>query len=111
MRRRFLGLLIMLATIAVEAEPALAQAAPPFGFWTTADNGQSLMVGQNAQCSFFAVGGAQVAGDCTWDSTSRGGILSIWYSMPLGPAAVRFNIVWIDDNTISVFGDIFYRRQ
>ncbi|HHY49561.1 MAG TPA: hypothetical protein GYA10_07425 [Alphaproteobacteria bacterium] len=109
--KHFLGLATLLAFSALSSTPALAQAAAPIGFWTTADDGERLMVQPNAQCSFFAVGGVQVAGDCTWDSTSRGGILSIWYPMPLGPAAVRYNIVWIDDNTISVFGDIFYRRQ
>ena len=92
------------------AGPALAQAPYPIGFWTTADGGEQLLV-QGNQCSFAALGGVQVAGDCTWEATSRGGILAIWYPMPLGPEAVRYNVVWIDDYTISVWGDIFYRRQ
>lgn len=109
--KRLLYALLLLVPACMFAGSALAQAAAPFGYWTTADNGEHLMLDQNANCSFYAVGGVQVAGNCTWDSTSRGGILSIWYSMPLGPAAVRYNVIWIDDNTISVFGDIFYRRQ
>ena len=88
---------------------AFSQAPYPLGFWTTENGGEQLLV-ENAQCSFASVGGVQVVGDCTWDPTSRGGILAIWYPMPLGPEAVRYNVVWIDDNTISVWGDIFYRR-
>ena len=68
---------------------ALAQAAAPIGYWTTADNGEGLIVGQDAQCSFQAAVGTGFGGDCTWQSTSGGGILAIWYSTIGGPAAVR----------------------
>ena len=88
-----------------------AQAPAPIGYWTTADNGERLLVQQNGQCSFQSVQGTFVGGSCTWKSTSRGGILTIYYSTVRGPAPVYYNVVWINQTTISVWGDIFYRRQ
>ncbi len=104
-------LLATLAFLGLSATGAIAQSAAPIGYWTTDDNGEQLLVQANAQCSFAAGGVTQVAGDCDWNSTSGGGILSIWYPTVGGPAAVRYNIVWIDQGTISVFGDVFHRRQ
>lgn len=90
---------------------AYAQAAPPVGFWVTADGGEKLLVQANAQCSFAATGAATWGGNCTWQSTSRGGILSVWYSTIGGPAAVRWSVVWVNQTTITVDGDVFYRQQ
>jgi hypothetical protein len=113
--RRFLLPLIFLVMTAV-ASPALAQASPPFGFWTTGDNVSRLMVEASGQCSFFSAGGAQLAGSCTWDPSSRGGILTIWIPSAIattstsGMTPVRYNIVYVDNTTITVWGEVFYLR-
>ena len=93
------------------ASPALAQAYAPVGYWGTADNGERLLVGADAQCSFEAAGAAPFGGNCTWQSTSPGGILAIWYSTIGGPAAVRWSVVWLNQNAITVNGDEFHRLQ
>ena len=89
--------------------PALAAAPPPVGYWTTQDGGEELYVWASG-CRFAANGGTQVAGDCGWNASSAGGILTITYPGYTAPGHVYFNIVYVDQNTISVFGDIFYRR-
>jgi hypothetical protein len=90
------------------AGPALAQSAPPVGYWSTPDGGERLLV-SNGQCSFAATGAATWGGSCGWDATYSGGILSIEYSTVQGPALVRFNVTWTGQNSISVNGDPFYR--
>ena len=90
---------------------ALAQAAVPIGYWTTADNGERLLIEQSTSCSFMAVGGTQVAGNCVWNSTSRGGILTLYYQTVMGLAPIYWSVVWVNTTTITVNGDVFYRRQ
>ena len=90
--------------------PALAAAPPPVGYWTTRDNSEELYVSASG-CRFAAVQGTQVAGDCGWNATSTGGILTITYPGYTGPQHVYFNITYVNQTTISVFGDIFYRRS
>jgi len=107
---RLLGLLSFLALTLFPAS-AFAQAAPPIGYWVTADGGEKLLVGADAQCSFAATGAATWGGRCTWQSSSIGGILSVWYSTIGGPAAVRWSVIWVNRTTIKVDGDVFYRRQ
>ena len=109
MQKRFW--IALAAGLVMSATQALAQAAAPIGYWTTADNSEGLIVGQDAQCSFQAAGGTGFGGDCTWQSTSGGGILAIWYSTIGGPAAVRWSVVWVGPSQITVNGDMFYRRQ
>ena len=90
---------------------SFGQAYVPIGYWTTADNGERLLIEADTDCSFFAVGGTQVAGSCVWRSTSRGGILTLYYQTAMGLAPIYWSVVWIDENTITVEGDVFYRRQ
>jgi len=52
----------------------------------------------------------RVSGRCTWNPTSRGGILDIIYPMPLQPGHVRYSVVWVNRTTITVFGDVFHKR-
>jgi len=93
------------------AAPARAQAAAPIGYWTTPDNGERLLVEANTSCSFEANGGTAFAGNCTWQSTSRGGILTLYYQTVMGLAPVYWSVVWVDDRNITVNGDPFTRRQ
>jgi hypothetical protein len=93
------------------AAPALAQAAPPVGFWVTRDGSEQLLITQNGQCSLADRNGRPTtSGSCSWNSSSRGGILTIMSQQLYRPAPIYFNVVWVDQNTISVEGDIFYRR-
>jgi hypothetical protein len=102
----FLALLV-----ASTASTALGQAAPaPIGRWAQSPPGQeALNVYANGQCAFWFKGKITVAGSCTWQASSRGGILTITYPMPLTPGHVRYNIVWVNQTTISVFGDIMHK--
>jgi len=106
-------LLALLTFVLVAGAPAAAtaQAPVPIGYWTTADNGERLLIQQDTSCSFFAVGGTQVAGSCVWRSTSRGGILTLYYQTAMGLAPIYWSVVWVNENTITVEGDVFYRRQ
>jgi hypothetical protein len=90
--------------------PSQAQAPPPIGHWAQPPPGEELYVYQNGTCAFLVRRRVQVQGRCTWNPSSRGGILTITYPMPLEPGKVRYNIVWINSQTISVWGDIL-RRQ
>jgi hypothetical protein len=95
--------------LAFAASPSQAQSPPPIGHWATSPRGEDLYVYQNGQCAFLVRGRVQVQGSCSWNSSSRGGILTITYPMPLEPGHVRYNIVWINRQTISVWGDIMHR--
>jgi len=90
---------------------AIAQAPAPIGYWTAADNGERLLIDQDTSCSFVAVGGTQVAGNCVWNSTSRGGVLTLYYQTVMGLAPIYWNVLWVNTTTITVNGDTFFRRQ
>jgi hypothetical protein len=103
---------VFLALLVVSTSSiAQAQAPPPIGRWAQSprDGTESLVVYQNGQCAFFVRGRVQVGGTCSWQSSSRGGILTITYPMPLEPGHVRYNIVWINRTTITVFGDVMHK--
>ena len=85
--------------------PALAQAPAPFGFWMT-QSGETLLITQQGECSQGLNGSITVAGRCTWNSSSRGGILTIY-----GNGPVYYNVVWVNQTTITVWGDVFTLRQ
>ncbi len=108
--KRILGMAVLCAVCGVSTS-ALAQSAPPIGFWSTPDGGEKLLVGADAQCSFAAAGAQTWGGPCTWDATYSGGILSISYETVMGPAQVRFNVTWTSQTSISVNGDPFTRLQ
>jgi hypothetical protein len=86
---------------------ARAQAAPPMGRWATKDRVEELDVFSNG-CRFLVRGRTQFVGRCGWSPSSRGGILTIVYPMPLRPGKVRYSIVWINKSTITVFGDVMH---
>ncbi|MEO9231668.1 MAG: hypothetical protein ABI216_22325 [Devosia sp.] len=102
---------LALAVAALLPAPVLAQAAAPIGYWTTADNGERLLIGADTSCSFVAVGGAPSVGNCAWQSSSRGGILTLYYSTVMGLAPIYWSVIWVNQGTITVNGDVFYRRQ
>ena len=93
------------------ASSACAQAAVPIGFWMTADGGERLLITPNGQCSLAdRYGRPTTSGACTWRSSSRGGILTVMSQQLYRPAPIYFNVLWVNQNTITVEGDVF-RRQ
>ena len=98
----------LLAALLVGSAPASAQAPPPFGHWRSGTSTAQLYVYPNGTCAFL--GTRPVQGTCSWSATSRGGILTLMYPMPLEPGKIYFNVVWVNQTTISVFGEPFYRQ-
>jgi len=102
------------ALIALTIWPVAAaaqEAPPPIGYWTTERGDETLYVSENGLCKYEGPSaGILVVGNCSWQATSRGGILTIVTTGGPRPAPVYYNIVWINQTTISVWGDIFYRR-
>jgi hypothetical protein len=89
---------------------AHAEAAAPVGFWATQDGSEQLMVSQSGCSLANGAGVPTTSGPCKWAPSSGGGILTIMSSQTRRPAPVYFNVVWVNQSTISVQGDVFYRR-
>jgi hypothetical protein len=99
-------------TLAAVATAAHAQSPPPFGFWTTQDGSEQLLIQQSGQCSLAnAQGQPTTSGSCSWNASYAGGILTIMSSQLYKPAPIYFNVIWVNQTTITVNGDTFYRRQ
>lgn len=109
--RSAIGAVFLALSFAVLPSPSAAQAPPPFGHWATRPPTEELFVYSNGLCAFYFQRRPRVQGGCSWNPSSRGGILTITYPMPLEPGKVRYNIVWINRQTISVWGDIFYLQR
>jgi hypothetical protein len=109
--RLFVSAVVFALLAASTTSTSRAQAAPPpTGHWETTPPTEQLNVYSNGSCAFLFRGRITVAGRCTWDASSRGGILTIIYPMPLEPGKVRYNIVWVNRTTITVFGDVFHKK-
>jgi hypothetical protein len=90
-------------------QAARAQSPAPVGLWQGANSGDFLMIQANGSCS--ARGTVNVAGRCEWLPSARGGILNMYYPMPLQPGRIGWSIIWIDRNTLMVNGvERFHRR-
>jgi hypothetical protein len=106
---RLAAVMTLLAT-AVLPEAAQAQSPPPFGLWQGANSGDFLLIQTNGSCS--ASGTVNVAGRCQWIPSARGGILNMFYPMPLAPGRIGWSIIWLDRNTLMVNGvERFLRRR
>jgi hypothetical protein len=100
---------IMAILLGVSAHLAVAQSPPPFGFWAT-NSGETLLVSAS-QCSLALNGKITTSGSCSWNATYAGGILTIMSNQLYRPAPVYFNVIWVNQQTITVNGDTFSRRQ
>ncbi len=89
---------------------AHADAPAPVGFWATQDGSEQLLVSGSGCSLANGAGVPTTSGPCKWTPSSRGGILTIMSSQTYRPAPVYFNVVWVNQSTISVQGDVFYRR-
>ena len=91
------------------ASSALAGMPAPVGYWMTQDGGEELLISGDG-CRFHSVQGMELVGTRGWDANSSGGILTITYPSPTGDQHVRWSIDYVNEDIISVFGDIFYRH-
>ncbi len=85
-------------------------AAPPIGYWNNQGKTNSLVVEQNGTCGFLVNGKAKWSGTCTWQASARGGILTLTYPMPLAPGHIRWSVVYVNQTTITVTGETFYKQ-
>ena len=100
----------VIGALAVSTGVAHADAAAPVGFWTTQNGSEQLLVSQSGCSLANAAGVPTTSGPCKWNPSSRGGILTVMSSQTYRPAPVYFNVVWVNQSTITVEGDVFYRR-
>jgi hypothetical protein len=103
---RTFAALACLVVLITAAQPAQAQEAPPpIGVWWGENSGDYIVLNADGSCSFTAVSGTvYVAGSCDWLPSSAGGILTLYYPMPLEPGRVSWSIIWIDQNLMMVNG-------
>jgi hypothetical protein len=102
-----------LAGAMLAASTGLAHAsgsAAPVGFWSTGNGAEQLLISQSGCSLANGAGVPTTSGPCSWNASSRGGILTIMSSQTRRPAPVYFNVVWVNQSTITVEGDVFYRR-
>ena len=109
------AVLVCAATVLGLAGRTYAQAPAPYGVWAIGNdssNYATFIITPNG-CQFKGTspntGPVLIAGACSWDSTSRGGILTIMNVYNYQPAPIRYNIVWINQTTITVYGDVYHK--
>jgi len=92
-------------------QTARAQASPPpIGTW--ANKTEGLVVQPSRTCGFLVNGKVAYTGTCYWENpTARGGILDMVYPMPLAPGHIRWSVIWVNKTTITVDGDVFYKKS
>lgn len=95
----------------MSSQTARAQgAAAPIGYWANAAKVNTLVVEQNGTCGFTNKGKVLYSGTCRWQASARGGILDLQYPMPLKPGHIRWSIVYINQTTITVAGEKFFKQ-
>lgn len=99
-----------LAAALIVAGSAAAQAPPPFGYWDVEGGGQALNWSPADGACAFAANGTVTTGVCDWQPSYAGGILVLTYQWTVGPGYLRFNVLWQDENTITIEGFVFHRR-
>ena len=98
---------VTIATMLLNSLPAQAQAPMPFGRWRTSPPGEEMLINKDGTCAMFYQGTVSAQGVCTWNPSSKGGILTLTYPMPLEPGKIYWSVVWINRTTITIQGDTF----
>jgi hypothetical protein len=93
-------------------QSARAQAAPPpIGYWNNQGKTNSLVVEPSGTCGFLVNGKARWSGTCRWETPSaKGGILDLQYPMPLAPGHIRWSVIYMNQTTITLDGEAFYKQ-
>jgi len=93
------------------SQTARAQTAPPpIGNWLNQGKTNGLVVEQNGTCGFLVNGKAKWSGTCRWETPSaKGGILDLQYPMPLAPGHIRWSVIYVNQTTITLDGEAFYK--
>ena len=100
---------VLVATTLLAGTSAQAQSPMPFGLWQGQNSGDYILIRNDRTCS--ASGMVNVAGSCEWLPTSAGGVLNMYYPMPLQPGRIGWSIIWINRNTLRINGvELFVRR-
>ncbi len=96
----------------MSSQTARAQAAPPpIGYWANASKVNTLVIEQNGTCGFTNQGKVTASGTCKWETPSaKGGILDLQYPMPLTPGHIRWSVIWVNQTTITIDGEPFYKQ-
>jgi hypothetical protein len=97
---------------AMSSQTARAQASPaPIGYWNNQNKTNSIVVEQNGTCGFLVNGKAKWSGTCKWETPSaKGGILDLQYPMPLQPGHIRWSVIYVNQTTITLDGEAFYKQ-
>jgi hypothetical protein len=88
---------------------AQAQSPMPYGLWRGQNSGDYILIRRDGNCS--ASGMVNVAGRCEWLSTSAGGVLNMYYPMPLQPGRIGWSVIWVNRNLLRINGvELFVRK-
>jgi len=99
--RTTIRLLLCLLPLLALSQATHAQGSPaPIGLWQGQNSGDYIMVQANGACS--ASGSVNVAGTCTWNATSTGGVLTMTYQWTIGPARIHWSIRWISQDLLLI---------
>ncbi len=105
--RRYSMVPIALLVAGMTTTSASANSPMPTGLWVY---GAASFYISPSGCKFETPGFVTV-GPCSWNGTSRGGILTIMHNNGYKPAPVYFNVVWINQRKISIYGEVYQRRN
>jgi hypothetical protein len=109
--KAFCATFVLLLLGGMSERIAKAQNAPaPIGNWINQGKTNGLVVEQNGTCGFLVNGKAKWSGKCTWQASAKGGILTLTYPMPLQPGHIRWSVVYINQTSITVDGEAFYKQ-
>jgi hypothetical protein len=88
---------------------AHAQSPMPYGLWQGQNSGDYMLIRRDGNCS--ASGTVNVAGRCEWLPTSAGGVLNMYYPMPLQPGRIGWSVIWVNRNLLRINGvELFVRK-
>lgn len=92
--RAAICLLLCALSLMAPSQATNAQGSPaPIGLWQGMNSGDYIMVQPGGACS--ASGTVNVAGTCTWNATSTGGVLTMTYQWTIGPGRIHWSIRWL----------------
>jgi hypothetical protein len=105
--RRYSMVPIALLAAGMTATSASANSPMPTGLWVL---GAGSFYISPSGCKFETPVGVTV-GPCSWNGTSRGGILTVMHSSGYKPYPIYFNVLWINRGKISIQGEVYRRRN